>query len=1040
MKSTFTILAIAIIAVFGLNAQTVNISSKAVFYGESVTVNWSGFSGPVNVILKNGSEFIAHASTNVAGSGQQTLRMTNQDIGTGYQLKVGTDYHVLVELRSNTNIKKESERFSVSIPEVSVQPLSLNYGEKATLRWKGFASNVNLIFTDNGQEIVNAAANVPGTGEQSITLTDEAVNKSGYQITTGNNYLIKVQLRSEPSKTFSSNAFSVQRTFNFNISPVGNLSVNETAGDGQVLLYCNAVWTAYCDQNWIRITSSKTGTGNGVLTYQYDENPNQSPRSAVITVTSATTSRYLTVSQSGKIITINVNPSVLQCESTGGSFSVDVQANTAWTATCSSNWLIIPSVVTGWNNGTIRFVVNQNSSPDSRNTTIEVVAANFSKQIITIYQNGLETIEKAVSFDIEKEGISSILWPYAQGTFQSPENWRITQNEGEPGSWHHSGDYYAQDWGYRNCPDATFYSPFSGIVLFSGYSSGYGNHVVVQSKENPEFAFRVAHLHEINVSAGQIVKAKQKLGKVGSTGNSTGFHAHCVLYKNISKDFSVGKSGVERLKEGNSLGIDQVSSANDFAAKFVFDATYEKTIGGGGNMISHAEYGFNQNGKFFLSPSVIESYQYEKVGVGFWNYSEKKYQESEMVLIDGKYEFESYDNYAGVRDLVYILYTNEGKKYIPHLVYDRLEKKADALSNGMGGYSFHLSPTNLSSNPGEINKMISAEKYGFTGEGLFFIHDNIISSLNASSVKIGYWNYSSQQWMEMPMNRDADYWIFESFDSYYFDYRDYIFIVETIPGKVFLPEAIKQSIIESDLRSNGYGGWNFYTKATFKNSEPGPNKIGNESYGFTAEGEFWISNAVVESIFGVTQVEVGFWSYSQNRWIVVEMIPGENNIYTFQSDDFHSDYRDYIFYLTTPDGKIPVPAHIISQLVNISDVVANETGGHNFRTLPKDKPVDTKSAMVNSIQTSNTEIRKPGQFKIYPNPASSFIQVEIKNVATEAFDYEIYSSTGVMLLKSRLNGNTIELDAIINTGIYILKLYNSKGEIFVSKFMKQQAW
>lgn len=1034
MKTKFTTLVFAFIAVFGLNAQTVSISTKALFYGESVTVNWSGFSGPVNVILKNGNEFIAYASANVATSGHQTLRMTNQDIGTGYQLKVGTDYHVLVELRSNTNIKKESERFSVSFPEISVQPLSLNYGEKATLRWKGFASNVNLIFTDNGKEIVYAAANVPGTGEQSITLTDEAVNKSGYQITTGNNYLIKVQLRSEPSKTFSSNTFSVQRTFNFNISPVGNLSVNETAGDGQVLLYCNAVWTAYCDQSWIHLTSDKTGTGNGVLTFQYDENPNQSPRSAVITVTSGTTSRYLTVSQSGKIITIKVNPSVLECESTGGSFSVDVQANTAWTATCSSNWLIIQSGNNGWNNGTIRFVVNENSSPDSRNTNIEVVAANFSKQIITVYQNGLETIEKAVSFDIEKEGISSILWPYAQGTFQSPENWRITQDEGADGSYHHSGDYYAQDWGYRNCPDSTFYSPFSGIVLFSGYSAGYGNHIIVQSKENPEFAFRVAHLHEINVSAGQIVKAKQKLGKAGSTGYSTGFHAHCVLYKNISNDFSIGKSGVDRLKEGNSLGIDQVSSANDFAAKFMFDGTYENTIGGGGSLISSADYGFDINGKFYLSPSVIESFIFDKVGFGGWIYSQNNYQESEMVLKDGKYEFESYDNYTGARDFVFILYSSQGKKYIPHLVYDRLARKEDAVPNGLGGYCFHLYPTNQQTNPVEIKNSFASYMYGFTGDGKFFVHDSIVRSFNAKSLKIGYWNYAAQQWMVQLMYREGDFWVFESFDSFY-DYRDYIIIAETnTDAKVFLPEAIKQSIIESDFRSNGYEGWNFYTKASdFKNSEPITNKIGAESYGFSAEGEFWLSNAVVESFFGVTRVEFGAWSYSEKSWIVKSMIL-DGNFYTCKSYDFYTDYRDYIFYLTTPDGKIPVPAYIISRLVSVSDAQSNGTGGFNFHTLPEERPVDTKSAMVTSMSTNSKLIKdKEPKINIYPNPAYDKLFIELTN--NKPSKYEITNIIGRIILKSELRGNIIPIDNL-PAGIYILRLSNN-GKIHKSKFIKE---
>ena len=287
MKNVNLLLTIGciLIGVLSSTAQSVSISTKALFYGESINVNWTGFSGPVNVVLKHGGDIIAYASTNVAGSGQQSIRMTNQDVGTGYQLKVGNDYHVLVELRSNTLLKKESERFSLSIPEVAVQPLGLNYGEKATLRWNGFASNVNLIFTDNGQDIVYAATDVGGSGQQSLTLTDEAINKPGYQLTTGTNYRIKVQLRSQPSKSFSSNSFAIQRTFSFNISPIGNLSVDDTAGAGQVLIYCNAAWTAYCDQSWIRINSSKTGTGNGLLTYQYDENPNLSTRSAIITVT-----------------------------------------------------------------------------------------------------------------------------------------------------------------------------------------------------------------------------------------------------------------------------------------------------------------------------------------------------------------------------------------------------------------------------------------------------------------------------------------------------------------------------------------------------------------------------------------------------------------------------------------------------------------------------------------------------------------------------------------------------------------------------------
>jgi murein DD-endopeptidase MepM/ murein hydrolase activator NlpD len=1032
MKTKFYLIAILIVAMAtqNLSGQTVQISTKAIFYGESLTVNWSGFSGPVNVTLKNGNEFIAYAATNVAGSGKQTLRMTNEDIGTGYQLQPGTEYYVLVELRSNTSIKKQSEKFSVSIPEVRVEPSQLEYGEKATLTWNGFASNINLIFTKNGEKIADANIDQPGSsGQQELVMTDEAVGKTGYQLTTGNDYRIKVQLRSEPSKSFYSNAFSVHRTFDFNISPITN-SVKETAGNGQVMIYCNDTWSAYCNQSWIYLTSDKTGTGNGVLTYQFDENPNTSPRSAVITVTSDTTSRYLNITQSGKAITLNVNPSIVHSESNGGSFSVDVQANASWTASCTSNWINIQSGNNGFTDGFIQFLINENTSPDSRTAHIEVTAGNYLKQTIAVYQNGEEAIEKAVGFDNDE--ISNIMWPFAQGSYAAKNNWVITQGAGATGSYHHLSDYYAQDWSRGNCPDSTFFSPFSGIILYTGYDSGYGNHVVIQSTEDPEFAFRVAHLHEINVSAGQNVEAKQKLGKIGTTGYSTGFHAHCVLYKNISAEFSPGVSGIERLKSGKSLGVDQSGAANRFATDFVFDATYENKIGGGGTPVDASDYGFDVNGKFFLAQNAIESFQYEKVSVGFWNYSEKKYQESEMILNGENYEFHSNDSYNGARDFVFILYTNNGKKYLPHLIYNRLVKKEDAVENDSGGYNFHLFPTIHSTDPKEIKDFISAELYGFTGEGVFFIHDSIINLLGAMSVKVGFWNYTNQLWMEKPMSKEDDFWEFESFDSYY-DYRDYLFIAETENGTTYLPLEIKDHVAKTNIRSNGYDGWNFYTKAKDSLTNQSTVKIGQESYGFTIEGEFWLSNSIVENIFGVTQVELGFWSYSENRWMIETMEPHEN-LYLFHSNDYYDNYRDYLFYVTTPEGILTIPAFIINQLDVVADAKSNGTGGYNFYTLPQDKPIDTKSVMItNSIPTATIENTKP-KIRIYPNPVQDKLHIESNGNQFSAF--EIMNIMGKVIVQNELNENIISLDGL-SSGIYILRLKSSNGSISNTKFIKK---
>ena len=69
------------------------------------------------------------------------------------------------------------------------------------------------------------------------------------------------------------------------------------------------------------------------------------------------------------------------------------------------------------------------------------------------------------------------------------------------------------------------YPSRSGTVTFSGWRGGYGNLVEVQHKAGSRC--RYGHLSVLKVTAGQTVqKSKTLLGKVGSTGMSTGPHLH----------------------------------------------------------------------------------------------------------------------------------------------------------------------------------------------------------------------------------------------------------------------------------------------------------------------------------------------------------------------------------------------------------------------------------------------------------------------------------------------------------------------------------
>jgi murein DD-endopeptidase MepM/ murein hydrolase activator NlpD len=69
------------------------------------------------------------------------------------------------------------------------------------------------------------------------------------------------------------------------------------------------------------------------------------------------------------------------------------------------------------------------------------------------------------------------------------------------------------------------YPSRSGTVVFSGWKGGYGNTVEVRHKDGS--LCRYGHLSQLGVKEGETVqKSRTLLGKVGSTGQSTGPHLH----------------------------------------------------------------------------------------------------------------------------------------------------------------------------------------------------------------------------------------------------------------------------------------------------------------------------------------------------------------------------------------------------------------------------------------------------------------------------------------------------------------------------------
>lgn len=111
------------------------------------------------------------------------------------------------------------------------------------------------------------------------------------------------------------------------------------------------------------------------------------------------------------------------------------------------------------------------------------------------------------------------------GQFAWPTTGRITQNF----SWYHQ----ALDIANRDAPNVL--AADSGKVIVAGWpdNSGYGNRVLIDHGNG--YITLYGHLSQIYVTPGQYLNRGEPLGRMGSTGRSTGTHLHFEIRKGSAK-------------------------------------------------------------------------------------------------------------------------------------------------------------------------------------------------------------------------------------------------------------------------------------------------------------------------------------------------------------------------------------------------------------------------------------------------------------------------------------------------------------------------
>ncbi|MBR5296195.1 MAG: peptidoglycan DD-metalloendopeptidase family protein [Clostridia bacterium] len=122
----------------------------------------------------------------------------------------------------------------------------------------------------------------------------------------------------------------------------------------------------------------------------------------------------------------------------------------------------------------------------------------------------------------------------SQGTFSGTFIWPLPATNPGYISQYYGGGHSGLDigvGGWVNNGKVPALAIASGKVTASGsnYHWSWGNLVVID--HGGGYVSYYAHLDSISVSVGQQVSQGQQIGKIGSTGNSTGPHLHIVIYE-----------------------------------------------------------------------------------------------------------------------------------------------------------------------------------------------------------------------------------------------------------------------------------------------------------------------------------------------------------------------------------------------------------------------------------------------------------------------------------------------------------------------------
>jgi hypothetical protein len=177
-----------------------------------------------------------------------------------------------------------------------------------------------------------------------------------------------------------------------------NREVGSLSGQTTFSVSSNISWTVSEGEHWLSVTPA-SGSGDGILTVDYDENTSTSKRVGTISVSGGGITREVTVTQIGAQPFITVIPESYYVGYESGDTTLIIESNTEWSILLDESWVTITPTA-GSGNDTLSIHFEQNLDLDPRTEIINIsgdgisIDVEFNQDYITDIATNMNELPK----------------------------------------------------------------------------------------------------------------------------------------------------------------------------------------------------------------------------------------------------------------------------------------------------------------------------------------------------------------------------------------------------------------------------------------------------------------------------------------------------------------------------------------------------------------------------------------------------------------------------------------------------------------------